>query len=77
MTTDTHPETGPHTEAEYRTYVRSGELAKRLSINPATVRRYGALGVFPRLEIVPRSYLYDLEECLAIIEEKRTQPLAD
>jgi len=67
---------GPQAEAKSPTFVRSSELAERLNVHPATVRRYGAIGIFPRIEIVPRSYLYDLDECLGIIEAKRKkQPL--
>ena len=67
---------GPFDEAEQPTYVRSGELAKVLGVHPATIRRWAVRGIIPRVEPLPGSHLYPLEECLSIIEANRREPSA-
>jgi len=56
-------------------YVTSAFLAKRYSIHPTVIARYGSRGVLPRVHLGGRAYRYPLAECDAAMAS-RIQPLA-
>lgn len=58
-------------QASVRMFVRAKTLAARLSIHPATLRRWASAGLIQRFKVNQRVVLYDDQEATALIQSAR------